>query len=134
MPAMIQPHGVPDELEAASTVHLNCAGDSSRTLPLTARTSNAWSPFESRSYVIGEVQAVKPPRSSEHSKVASERFDLNSKVAAAESEGSEGLVVILVSSPCGRATVHEYSAGVASTRLPLAAATLNECFPPPRPE
>src|SRR5436190_1705571 len=134
MPTTIQTQGVPDELEATSTPYLYCAGDSSRTLPLTARSSKEWPPFESRSYVIGEVQDVRPAPSSEHSKVASERFDVNSNVASAESDGSDGLPVILVSSGWGSAIVQEWSAGVSSTTSPFEAATVNECFPPARPE
>jgi hypothetical protein len=80
------------------------------------------------------VQAVKPAPSSEHSKVASLRFDVNSNVASGEVEGSDGLLVIVVSSACGTAIVHEYSAGDSSRPLSVEAATLNVCFPEARPE
>ena len=77
---------------------------------------------------------MKPALSREHSKVASERLDVNSKVASALEDGLDGLLVMVVSSATGRATSHEYSAGDWSTRFAVEAATLNACVPVARPE
>ena len=79
-------------------VHVYCAG-AGAILPAAsiALTANLWLPLARPVYAAGLAQASSAPSSSEQRNFAPGSDDVNLKVAAVESTGSSGWLVIVVS-------------------------------------